>query len=70
MVPYQNPLNKPLLIPEVDPQTCIGCGACEHACPTRPFRAIFVEGNAVHRRAKKPVVRKVEMPGDGGEFPF
>jgi ferredoxin len=70
MVPYQNPLNKPLLIPEVDPQTCIGCGACEHACPTKPFRAIFVEGNAVHRRAKKPVVRKVEMPDDSGEFPF
>lgn len=70
MVPYQNPLNKPLLIPEVDPQTCIGCGACEHACPTRPFRAIFVEGNAVHKRARKPVVQKVEMRGGGADFPF
>jgi ferredoxin len=71
MVPYENPLNKPLVIPEVDPDICVGCGACEHACPTRPFRAIYVEGNAVHKRAKKPVVRKAAPAADdSGDFPF
>ena len=71
MVPYENPLNKPLVIPEVDPDICVGCGACEHACPTRPFRAIVVDGNVVHKRAKKPVVRKAApVMDDSGDFPF
>lgn len=36
-------------IPAVDTERCIGCGACEHLCPARPFSAIYVEGNEVHR---------------------
>lgn len=32
----------------VNEQRCIGCGACEHYCPVRPFAAIFVEGREVH----------------------
>ena len=28
---------------------CIGCGACEHLCPSRPFTAIYVEGHERHR---------------------
>jgi formate hydrogenlyase subunit 6/NADH:ubiquinone oxidoreductase subunit I len=28
--------------PQVDPARCIGCGACEHACPVRDLRAIRV----------------------------
>jgi len=31
-------------MPLVDPDLCIGCGACEHACPVRPVSAIIVEG--------------------------
>jgi ferredoxin len=37
-----------LKIPVVDPELCIGCGACEHLCPARPFAAIHVEGNLTH----------------------
>lgn len=32
----------------VDENRCIGCGACEHYCPVRPFSAIYVEGRQVH----------------------
>ncbi|KAA3145341.1 hypothetical protein F2A05_08675 [Alistipes onderdonkii] len=30
-------------------QACIGCGACENLCPSRPFSAIYVEGHQNHR---------------------
>lgn len=36
-------------IPVVNTERCIGCGACENLCPSRPFSAIYVEGNEVHR---------------------
>lgn len=32
-------------IPTIDAERCIGCGACEHLCPARPFSAIYVEGH-------------------------
>ncbi|MBQ4023570.1 MAG: 4Fe-4S binding protein [Prevotella sp.] len=37
------------MIPTVNESKCIGCGACEHLCPARPFSAIYVEGHEVHR---------------------
>ncbi len=36
-------------IPTVDTERCIGCGACEYLCPSRPFSAIYVEGTEKHR---------------------
>ncbi|MGL4292055.1 MAG: 4Fe-4S binding protein [Bacteroidales bacterium] len=36
-------------VPVVDHERCIGCGACENLCPSRPFSAIYVEGNRMHR---------------------
>ena len=36
-------------IPAVDTERCIGCGACEYLCPSRPFSAIYVEGHETHR---------------------
>ena len=36
-------------VPAVNTEICIGCGACEYLCPARPFSAIYVEGNEVHR---------------------
>lgn len=38
-----------LLIPAINPERCIGCGACENLCPSRPFSAIYVEGHMAHR---------------------
>ncbi len=36
-------------IPIINTERCIGCGACEHLCPARPFSAIYVEGHSMHR---------------------
>ena len=41
--------DKPRLIPAVNVERCIGCGACENLCPARPFSAIYVEGHEVQR---------------------
>lgn len=38
-----------LMIPVINTEKCIGCGACENLCPSRPFSAIYVEGHEVHR---------------------
>jgi formate hydrogenlyase subunit 6/NADH:ubiquinone oxidoreductase subunit I len=65
MVPYKGDLN----IPEVNPEICVGCGACEHACPVRPHRAIYVDGLAVQQIAKKPEVKE-SKEGSLEEFPF
>ena len=71
MVPYSNPVNKPLVIPELNIDVCIGCGGCEHACPTKPFKAIYVDGNPQHKIAKEPQVQQVDQNVDfGGDFPF
>ena len=37
-----------VMAPAIDENKCIGCGACEHLCPARPFSAIYVEGNVMH----------------------
>lgn len=36
-------------IPTVNAERCIGCGACENLCPSRPKSAIYVEGIQSHR---------------------
>lgn len=36
-------------VPIVNEEKCIGCGACENLCPSRPFSAIYVEGHERHR---------------------
>ena len=38
-----------LMIPTVNEERCIGCGACENLCPARPLAAIHVEGHEIHR---------------------
>ena len=38
-----------LRIPTVNESRCVGCGACEYLCPSRPFSAIHVNGLKSHR---------------------
>jgi len=42
-------MDSDLRIPVVNEEKCIGCGACENLCPSRPFSAIYVEGHEVHK---------------------
>ena len=49
MMPYDPDDAASPMIPSINTERCIGCGACEHVCPARPFSAIFVEGNLIHK---------------------
>ena len=49
MVPSVEGMEDSPKIPVVNTERCIGCGACEHLCPARPFSAIYVEGHKNHR---------------------
>ncbi len=49
-----------LTIPKVDPDICVGCGGCEYVCPAQPYKAIYIEGNAVQQEAKPFVEEKKE----------
>ena len=44
----ENNENSPL-VPSINAAKCIGCGACEYVCPSRPVSAIHVEGLEDHR---------------------
>ena len=48
MIPFKDGLT----IPHIDTEICVGCGGCEYVCPARPFRAVYIEGNAVQQEAK------------------
>ena len=50
MVPLNAEDEESLMIPAINEAACIGCGACEYVCPSRPFSAIYVEGHEVHRK--------------------
>ncbi len=47
---YSNPDDEnSAKIPVINTERCIGCGACENLCPSRPYSAIYVEGHISHR---------------------
>jgi ferredoxin len=63
--------NEGLFLPEVNEDLCIGCGSCEHPCPSTPNKAIYIESNPVHLTAKKPESKKAEpLTKPGADFPF
>ena len=50
MVPLNPDEEKSPMVPAINEAACIGCGACEYVCPSRPFSAIYVEGHEVHKK--------------------
>lgn len=65
MVPFEGKL----VIPVTTDEICIGCGHCEFACPTIPYKAIFVNGNPKHQAARKPENVQTDLKKPE-EFPF
>lgn len=65
MIPYRDGLT----IPHVNTDICVGCGGCEYVCPARPFRAVYIEGNAVQQEAV-PFVEKKEEEVQVDDFGF
>ena len=50
MVPLDHDNEDSPKVPAINEAACIGCGACEYVCPSRPLSAIYVEGHEVHRK--------------------
>jgi ferredoxin len=65
-IPYGNNLR----LPSLNDDLCIGCGACEYACPVKPDKAIQVTGLREHGWAKKLIEPKATLPKSSGDFPF
>lgn len=61
LLPYQHGL----MIPEVRETLCVGCGACENACPVRPYRAIYVDGLPIQRKAQRLLSKSHEQEIEG-----
>jgi ferredoxin len=67
---FTEPYGLNLRLPRLDPDLCIGCGACANACPAVPAKAITVAGLRYHERARQPVEKRAANPVPGGDFPF
>jgi polyferredoxin len=57
-------------LPVVDAEYCIGCGACQYACPALPKKAITISGLRAHETAQVLVQEKVQAPAADNDFPF
>jgi ferredoxin len=65
MVDYKDGLT----IPQIDVSICVGCGGCEHICPVRPYRAIYIEGNETHQQAT-PIKQEEQDKTEVEDFGF
>ena len=59
-----------LTIPQVEPELCIGCGACEFVCPVLPIKAIIVNGLRTHGIAEIGSSEQAVDHLEGQSFPF
>lgn len=59
-----------LRVPSINPKICVGCGACEYACPSIPHKSIYVDGNPAHLAAERPVTEDMIPRKPDDDFPF
>lgn len=64
------PFGVNLRLPVMHQDRCIGCGACEFACPAKPLKAIVVTGRRIHGQARRFAEKKVAPPKRVDDFPF
>ena len=64
------PFGTNLRLPVLNQNLCIGCGACEFACPVKPQKAIVVTGRRTHGWARRQAEKKAEPPKRAEDFPF
>jgi polyferredoxin len=56
--------------PYVNPAMCVGCGACEYACPVRDRPAIYVTGIGESRsKTNQILLREGKKKADANPFP-
>ena len=53
---------KQVLQPYLDPQHCVGCGACEFACPVRVQPAVYVTSIGESRSRTNQILLKPSRP--------
>jgi len=49
-----------LRYPSVNPDICIGCGACEYICPAQPVKAMKIQPLSIHGTSLPPKEEKQE----------
>jgi ferredoxin len=64
------PFRTNLRLPQVREELCIGCGACEYACPAQPRKAIVVTARDRHTRARPADTAPAARRPATTDFPF
>jgi polyferredoxin len=64
------PYGENLRLPVLHEEACIGCGACEYACPAAPQKAVWVTGVAIQGVAQPIKSTEAPPPPANGDFPF